>query len=103
MERKKSKKGNKEEGGKDGESCGEGSVAYKGNGGVQSVRTSRAMCVSSRSNCGSQTYGSRSWGSFSRVLSFFFLCYTSIFSNGDFNFFMVVAVYFHSSTIFFLQ
>lgn len=46
--------------------------------------TSRAMCLSSRSNCGSQTYGSQSWGSFSRVLSFyFFLCYISIFSNGD--------------------
>lgn len=37
MERKKSKKGNKKEGGEDGESRGEGSVAYRGNGGVQSA------------------------------------------------------------------
>lgn len=49
--------------------------------------TSRAMCVCVIVPIAFLRFTGGSRGSFSRVLSFcFFLCYTSIFSNGDLNF-----------------
>lgn len=87
MERKKSKKGGKKEGGEDGKSRGKRKYGLQRERRCAECCGRAGPCVCLIVPIAFLRLTGRSWGSFSRVLSFcFFLCYTSIFSNGDLNF-----------------